>query len=82
VLVGGVDRQKQQVRRPVLLQSDAAEGAWLKVAPVYPDEREQEARARLLATVECASYDIVGEGTAPWVLPAGAHSGEWCYLYL
>lgn len=68
-------------RTPVTLQRGAADGASIKVVPVYHDERDKDARERLLASIECTPYDVLDEGTYTGSLFGATHQGNY-YLYI
>lgn len=53
----------------------------MKAVPVYPDERDADARERLLASVECFPYLILDEGVSTWMF-AESRAGESYYLYV
>lgn len=81
LIYGRVNARSRGSRSPVTVRQPAADGAVIKAVPVYPDEREKDARERLLASVECPTYDILDEGTSP-SLAFKTQSGESYYLYV
>jgi hypothetical protein len=49
--------------------------------PVYPDESDEDARKRLLASVECSPYLIIDEGVSTWMYDE-FKAGENYYRYM
>jgi len=66
---------------PVTIQRSEGDGATMKVVPVYYDARDRDVRERLFASIECAPYDILDEGTYTGVL-FEEHEQGYYYLYV
>lgn len=73
--------EERRDRNPVTLQRSAADGATIKVVPVYYDERDSDARARLFASIDCVPYDVLDEGTYTGALFGDQGLGHY-YLYI
>jgi len=80
VNVGACSRE-QRNHSPVTLQQNPRDGTAVKAVPVYPDERDEDARKRLLASVECSPYLVLDEGVSTWMF-AESKAGENYYLYV
>ncbi|HKA52817.1 MAG TPA: hypothetical protein VKJ47_04080 [Candidatus Binatia bacterium] len=77
----GACSREHKNRSPVTLQQNPRDGTAVKAVPVYPDERDEDARKRLLASVECSPYLVLDEGVSTWMF-AESKAGENYYLYV
>jgi hypothetical protein len=80
-VVLSVVMRDSRTRTPVTLQQNLLDKITMKVVPVYPDESDEDARKRLLASVECSPYLILDEGVSTWMYH-GFKAGENYYRYM
>ncbi len=80
-VIPSVVTRDSRTRTPVTLQQNLLDEITMKVVPVYPDESDEDARKRLLASVECSSYLILDEGVSTWMYH-GFKAGENYYRYM